>query len=388
MNRLGRRAARELRVPAIALFSLMFAAGCGEDAASPDEDSAEEGPAISGGVRWLGRVDLSEPGAPKFAWSGTGWIATVTGTSIAVALRSDAGSDAIYFQPVVDGVLGTRFSVAASEGDKNVTLGSDLEDGEHVVELYRETEGKSTFAYSTFLGFTEGEPKEPPAYGDRLIEVIGDSISAGYGNLGVEEHPNYGADPEGGCRFSTETESAYLTYGAVAARAIGAEASIIAASGWGIYSDNGGNRNNVLPTVFDKTVGGRAMPLWGFGRKPQAVVINLGTNDFYANMTLGADAFTPPFQAFIGTVREKYPNALIYCAIGPLLYSTGLANARSYINDMVAGLNATGDDKVKVLDFGQQNTSLGTGCDYHPNATENQRMADRLADELRADLGW
>jgi lysophospholipase L1-like esterase len=387
MNRLGKRAARELRAPAIALFSLIFAAGCGADAESPDEDS-EEGPAISGGVRWLGRVDLSDPGAPKFAWSGTGWVATVTGTSVAIALRSDAGSDAIYFQPVVDGVPGARFSVAASEGDKSVTLASELEDGEHVVELYRETEGKSTFAYSTFLGFTEGEPKEPPAYGDRLIEVIGDSISAGYGNLGVEEHPNYGADPEGGCRFSTETESAYLTYGAVAARAVGAEASILAASGWGIYSDNGGNRNNVLPSVFDKTVGGRAVPLWGFGRKPQAVVINLGTNDFYANMTLGADAFTPPFQAFIGTVREKYPHALIYCAIGPLLYSTGLSNARSYINDMVADLNAAGDDKVKVLDFGQQNTSLGTGCDYHPNATENQRMADRLAEELRTDLGW
>jgi lysophospholipase L1-like esterase len=388
MNRFRARAVRDLGAPAIMLFSLMFGAGCGEDVAPPEPGSDEEGPAISGGVRWLGRVDLADPAAPKFAWSNTGWIATVAGTSVAVTLRSDAGSDAIYFQPVIDGVPGERFSVAASEGDKTVTLGADLEDGDHLVELYRETEGKSNFAYSTFLGFTEGETKEPPAYGDRLIEIIGDSISAGYGNLGAEEHPNYGADPDGGCRFSTETESAYLTYGAVAARAVGAEASILAASGWGIYSDNGGNRNNVLPLLFDKTVGGRAMPIWGFKRKPQAVVINLGTNDFYANMTLAADAFTPPFQAFIATVREKYPNALIYCAIGPLLYSTGLSNARMYIADMVASLNDAGDDKVKVLDFGQQNTSLGTGCDYHPNATENQRMADRLADELRTDLGW
>ncbi|HEY4159258.1 MAG TPA: GDSL-type esterase/lipase family protein, partial [Polyangiaceae bacterium] len=339
-------------------------------------------------ARWIGRVDLSAPTTPKFAWSGSGFVATVTGTDIAISLRSDGGGDPIYFTPVLDGTPGTRFSVAASEGAKTVSIGSALSAGDHVVELYRDTEGKAGFAYSTFLGFVTGTPKDPPPSGGRLIEIVGDSISAGYGNLGSEQHPNYGADPNGGCTFSTATESAYLTYGAVSARALSADVSIIAASGWGIYSDNQGNTNDTLPTIYSNTLGGQPTPAWDFSLVPQAVVINLGTNDFSANMSLDSSSFTGAYTAFLTTVRGKYPDAWLYCAIGPLLYSTGLTNAQSYIQAMVASVNAAGDAKVKVLDFGQQNSSLGTGCDYHPNVTEHQRLAGILTARLRGDLGW
>ena len=343
---------------------------------------------ISGGVRWMGRVDLSDPAAPRFAWSGTGLVATVTGSTISVNVRSDGGAEPIYFQPVIDGSAGTRLSVAAAEGVKKLTLGSGLADGDHVLELYRETEGKAGFAYTTFLGFVDGALKDPPAYGGRLIEIVGDSISAGYGDLGSEQHPNYGPDPSGGCMFSTQTESAYVTYGAVAARAVGADASIVAASGWGIYSDNGGSLSNVLPGIYPNTVGGQAQPAWPFTLRPQAVIINLGTNDFSANMSLGSDAFTAAYQGFLTTVRGKYPDAWIYCAIGPLLYSTGLANATQYIKALVATVNGNGDTKVKVLDLGSQNTTLGTGCAYHPNVTEHARMAGILSTELKATLSW
>ncbi len=96
----------------------------------------------------------------------------------------------------------------------------------------------------------------------------------------------------------------------------------------------------------------------------------------------------PPYAAFLATLREKYPDAWIYCALGPMLYGSGLSNARTYIDELAASVNAAGDSKVKLLDFGQQNGSLGTGCDWHPNATEHQRMAELLVGELRADLGW
>jgi lysophospholipase L1-like esterase len=343
---------------------------------------------VSAGARWIGRVDASDPTAIHFAWSATGFVATVTGDTIAVKLSSNGGSDPIFFQPVIDGTPGARVSVASSEGEKTVTLGSGLGAGDHRVELYRETEGKAGFAISTFTGFAAGTPKAPPAYPGRLIEIVGDSISAGYGDLGSEQHPNYGPDPSGGCMFSTETESAYMAYGAVAARALNADASIIAASGWGIYSDNGGNQSDVLPAIYPDTLRGVANLAWGFAPEPQAVVINLGTNDFSANMNLPEATFDTPLTAFIGTIRSKYPDAWIYCTVGSLLYGTGLTNATAYITDAVAAINAKGDAKVKVLMFGEENSSLGTGCQYHPNVAEQQRMAGILTMELKSTLSW
>lgn len=353
------------------------------DAGAPSEAGADAS-VVALGARWIGRVDLSDPTAPTFAWSGTGFIATVTGTTISVKLKTVGGAgNPIYFQPVIDGTPGARFVVPS--GEQTVTLASNLADGDHVVEVYRDTEGR--YGNSVFEGFTDGTPKDPPAPSGRRIEIVGDSISAGYGNLGSEQHPNFGADPDGGCPFSTLTESAYASYGAVAARTVNAESSIVAVSGWGLYRDNNNVMSDVLPLVYADTLGLTPSPAWGFQPEPQAVIINLGTNDL-ANGDPGQTAFEGAYTAFIATVRGKYPDALIYCTVGPLLSGTGLTMAQSYIEDVVVTEQSSGDTRVHYLDFGEQNASLGTGCQYHPNTTEDQTMATTLVTAFHTNLGW
>jgi hypothetical protein len=365
------------------IFALAW--GCSaEDAKDPETpEPPPSGPVTAAGVRWVGRVDASDTAVPAFTWSGTGFVASVSGSSIAVKLGTKGSSDAVFFQPVIDGVPGQRFSVSTPE--QIVSLGTGLAGGEHVVELYRESEGK--FADSQFRGFSEGTLGTPPAAPGRLLEIVGDSISAGFGNLGSEEHPNYGPDPDGGCEFSTETQSAYLTYGAMAARQVGADASIVALSGWGAYRDNTNSKFGTLSKVYENTLGVRSMPLWTFGQQADAVVINLGTNDFSAGDP-GQAEFEGAYTALLRTIRAKYPDAFIFCMIGPLLYGSGLSSATSYITAVVAAENAAGDARVKLLNFGQQNSSLGTGCSYHPNVTVHTQMAGQLVAELRAALGW
>ncbi len=70
---------------------------------------------------------------------------------------------------------------------------------------------------------------QPPQPRDRRLLFIGDSITAGYGVL-----CNDTAAP-----FAAETESAYHTYAAVAARALDADAHVIAFSGKGVDSCTG-----------------------------------------------------------------------------------------------------------------------------------------------------
>jgi Carbohydrate esterase 2 N-terminal/GDSL-like Lipase/Acylhydrolase family len=335
------------------------------------------------GVRWIGRVDPGDGSAVRFAWSGTGFVGTVSGTTINANMNSTGVSDPIYFQPVIDGDAGAR--IAVTGGAQTVTIASGLADGDHRVEFYRETEGN--LGLSIFQGFEAGTPKPPPPAPARLIEIIGDSISAGFGNLGAEQHPGGAADPDGGCPFTTATESAYMTYGEIAGRELGADVSIVALSGWGLYRDNQNSTARVIPSVYANTLGDRAAPPWGFSPQPQVVVINLGTNDF-AMGDPGQTQFEGALTSFLATVRSKYAGAWIFVTTGPLLYGSGLTSAMAYIQAVVQMTNAAGDAKVKYLDFGQQNTSNGTGCQYHPNTTEHQAMADKLVKTIHALVGW
>jgi len=338
----------------------------------------------TGGPRWVGRVDATDPNAVRFAWQGAGLVATVNGTSIAVKLRTE-GTSTVYFQPVIDGKMATRFKVDTG-ADQTVTLASGLSAADHVVELYRDTEGM--YGLSTFLGFTSGTVKGAPAASGRLIEVVGDSISAGYGDLGSEPHPNWVASPA--CHWTADNSTWYLSYAAVAGHALNAEVSTIARSGWGMYRDNSGSTTGVLSSVYANALGTDNTAVWGFVPKASVVVINLGTNDWATG-----DPGTPyetAYKSFIATIRSHYPEAWIFLTIGSMLGEPALSQVKTHLANVVAALAATGDLKLATFDMGVQNMgadgSVPTGCDWHPNVADHQRMAGILQQQLSAKLGW
>jgi len=366
--------------------------GSGGDAPSGGAGGAQiggsggggEGGAVPGGPRWLGRVDASDPDAVRFAWQGAGVIATVSGSEIAVTLRTE-GTDTVFFQPVIDGVQTNRFEVR-SGGDETVTLATALPAGDHVVELLRDTEGM--YGVSTFLGFASGTVVGAPAPSGRLVEVVGDSISAGYGNLGSEPHPGWVATPA--CHWTAENSSYYLTYAAIAGRALDAEVSTIARSGWGICRDADGNPSGVLPAVYGNAVGTDDATPWGFEPEASAVVINLGTND----MAQGdpGDAYGTALLAFLEEVRSQYPGAWIVLAAGSMLGDAERGTILGYLESARDTRAAGGDERVSVLDLGAQDLgadgSVPTGCDWHPNVADHARMAALLEAELRDRLDW
>jgi lysophospholipase L1-like esterase len=330
---------------------------------------------VPGGVRFVGRVDASNPAAVKFAWSGTGVVATVQGTKISVRLQTE-GTSTIFYQPVIDGTARTRFQVMSGSA-QTVVLGDNLSSGEHRVELYRESEGN--YGTSVYQGFVDGTVVGAPA-ATRLIEIVGDSISAGYGNLGNDVHPPWDVS----CPFSLDTQSAYAAYGAVLARSLGADFSIIARSGWGIYRDLGGSTANVLPSIYGNTLGSQSTPAWNFQAQPDAVVINLGTNDSGGDMGDPGQPYEDAYVAFLGTVRSKYPNAWIFLTIGSMTGEPLLTPMRAHLDSVVTRF---GDAKVTHVTLDPADVS-STGCDYHPNVAEDRRIAETLKPVLQQKLGW
>jgi lysophospholipase L1-like esterase len=326
----------------------------------------------SPGVRYVGRVDLEDSRGGKFAWSGSGIVARFNGT--AVSVRLSGGQE---FSVVLDGELRPS-KLTIQNGD--TPIADALPSGTHTLELYRRTEANQ--GVSQFLGFSfggGGSLLAAPSAPSRRLELIGDSISVGYGNEGLNEN----------CQFTPQTENHHQSFGAMAARSVEAELHTIAWSGRGMvcnYGDDAQSCKDPFPNIYDRTIPTQNDSEWDFGRyQPDAVVINLGTNDYSTDLDPSEADFTAAYRAFIEHVRSVYPNALILCTCGPLLYGDELTAVRHYIANAVA---ATGDAKVKTFEIPSQSAADGLGCDYHPSIKTHQKMADLLVAVLKRELSW
>src|SRR3954452_1009004 len=166
-------------------------------------------------VRFVARVDRTDPAGPRFAWSGSTILARFTGTSIGVRL----GGGKSYFDVRIDGKL--QPTVLATTADKkDYPLAANLGPGPHELSVFRRNEARD--GATTFLGLildsAGGALLPPPPPATRRLEIIGDSTTCGYGVEGRNTN----------CPFSPATENYDVTYGPVTARAVGADLVTIA----------------------------------------------------------------------------------------------------------------------------------------------------------------
>lgn len=344
--------------------------GALDASASPDagdtrhEDDAGAGPIET--VHLAGRFDTTDPAGPKFDWSGSAISAYFTGTAIAVNLKDDGDN---FFEVQIDDSATTR--LPTTKGVTHATLATGLPAGEHHVLVHKRTEGR--FSTVQFLGLeiTGGALVAKAQTPARHMEVIGDSISAGYGNEGVAP-----------CAFSAATENHHSTYGALAARALGAELTTIAWSGHGVVRNVDNGTSNLLPAVWKQTLATAPKP-WSFATIPDVVVVNLGTNDFAKGNP--GEPFVTGYVAFTTSIRARYPNAWIFVALGPILAGK---TARDALNAVVNARRAAGDARIAFIEFPLQSAANGLGCDNHPSLATHAQMATQLTSVIRTTLGW
>ncbi len=226
-------------------------------------------------IRFIGRFDTTNAEGPRFSWAGSAIVTRFSGTSLGVRFNDEStAAQSNFFQVVIDGEAKGVLKVNSEED--LYTVADGLPDGEHDLVLHRRTE--PLVGVSQFLEFVpeQGEALLPvPAAPEHRIEVIGDSISAGYGVDGANET----------CPFTSDTENNYLAYSALTGRLVGAETTIVAWSGRGVYRNYNGEVAPTMPEIYGRTIADEEQPAWDFSSwVPQVVVINLGTNDFSINV--------------------------------------------------------------------------------------------------------
>lgn len=376
-----------LRRPLLSLMIMaplyVATASCG-DGSGPGGSTASNGGSSSGGgtgsggsgsgaggslpkapYHLVGRFDTSDPARPKASWSGTTYRTRLSGSSLSVSL---GGAGSVLFQIEIDGQSVGTF--ATTGGDQTYEVASGLPAGEHEVVLVRRNEG--FFGDVEFLGFSPGPGASlvPAAfpYAHRM-ELIGDSLTAGYGIEGESAT----------CEFSGGTESFYGTYGAIAGRNLDAAVHAVAYSGKGVFQNYGGDQNEVVPELWRRTLTNDASSVWDFSKfTPEAVVVNLGSNDFSATIAQGD--FVGAYAAFLGEVRTRYPSAFIFCV-------TWADWGQTYEEWVKTAMAQTGDTHLRHVGF-SIDPADGLGCDYHTNLVTNAKLGALLTQVIRDELGW
>ena len=323
-------------------------------------------------IRYVGRFDFRQADGPRCSWPASSVQVGFKGTSLKIKVK-ESGLDQL--QIVMDGTPTTILK--PSKGDGEYVVAENLPYGVHQATICKRTETfVGTLQFTGFL--TDGELVHPKR-NKRVIEVIGDSISCGYGNEGKnkEEH------------FLPDTENAYMTYGAIAARQFDADFVDIAWSGRKMYPDN------TVPEIYDLALPEDKESKWDLKQQiPDVIVINLATNDF-GKSNPDEKLWTQAYASFIGRLRERAPKARIYCAIGPMMsdnwppQNKALSTLQRYMIDVIGLRAAVADDNIQVLEFATQDEAKeGIGSDWHPTITAHQRMANGLINAIRRDLHW
>jgi hypothetical protein len=367
--------------------------------------SVDAGPPPDAGppaVQFVGRFDARTPASPRAAWPGARIVARFSGsTEVRVRLNeqyeswmaADAGGGApSEWDVLIDGVVQPK--LVTSLGTKEYVLAQGISLGPHTVELFKRSEAQS--GNTQFLGFVfpGGTLLPPPLRKARRIEVIGDSSASGYG---VEP-----ADNCAGNGGAAKYQNFRKAWPSVLGSTFDAEVYGLVYSGKGLTRNVYRPDTETMPTLYLRTNPLDNSLLHNFGSwTPELVAVMLGANDFADGIgspnpgPVGYQDFVNAYKLFVGTLRGKYPNALLVLAVSPTAIDGQAGagaftrtNIRNAIKDVIQTRAAQGDSNLVLFAPSISPNEELTACDGHGNTLFHNRVAAELAALVKPRLGW
>ncbi len=329
-------------------------------------------------IHYVGRINFENPKEPVVYWSASEMELHFKGSSVSATLNDENGLN--YFNIVID--KDSIYPLKLNKGSKTYLLADKLDPKvPHTIEVIKRNEYYT--GHTGFKGFyiEDGEVLTPVKNSGRLIEYYGNSITAGYA---IE---NYSGNDSPDSTFTNN----YKTYAALTARHFDADMHAIVRSGIGIevsWDDL------IMPEIYDKVNPYDSTSLWDFTKvTPDLVVINLLQNDCWLVKLTDNEQHkrrfgdTPPtkemiistYADFVKSIRDKYPNTPIICALGSMDATMEGSEWPGYVSAAVESLH---DDHIYTHFF----EFIKKGG--HPRVEDDKKMAKSLISFIEEKLNW
>lgn len=327
-------------------------------------------------ISFIGRFDFSNPKKVRFNWPGTAIQFRFTGDQLQLAL---SGGERNYFNVFIDG---NHHSVIHVPSDSLISIKNIQGKKWHKFRLQKRTEGEMGTTVFKGIRIDEKEKIAVLKRYDRKIEFIGNSITCGYGTEGASRDED----------FLPQTENVDKSYASILARAFKAETSIIAHSGIGLVRNyNDKNKISVtrltMPQRFNLPLDMEKTTSWDFNQwQPNAVVINLGTNDYSTQPYPDKEVFKTTYINFIKTIRDKYGSIPIFCISGPLAKEP----VTTIIKEMTSDYRNLYDTNVYFIAIPENslNKHSDLGSDWHPSYQGQLKVASQILPFMATILDW
>ena len=335
-----------------------------------------------------------------FNWSASGVEFTFTGTCLSALFCADNGSELEGAPPYNENTpkRDTWPIIAVFLDNMPQPVRTFQVSGPHEswllyrsddVQTHRFRLMKLTENVKGFLGirefYVEGGFEQTSVPIRKNLEIVGDSITCGYGNESL--------DPARG--FYSDEENVWMAYSMRTGIALNLNTSLISISGITAIHHEGWPAEYVMEDIYAYT----DMPgqiksghytkstcdHWDFKAHPNdVVVINLGTNDAFASL-FSPDPddeknFAGKYLDFLRMVRGcNGPETIIVCALGSMnyyLYDRILEAVTQYCKE-------TKDPNVYTFKFRAMHPMDGIGASGHPSMKTHQKMAAELTEFLK-----
>ena len=323
----------------------------------------------------LGRFNPDEAGCDLW-WSGSGVRTRFDGRRLEAEFTVADDEHTPFAAVTVDGAPVARF--ALMPGTHRYDLLGRMEAGAaHDIEIRRDSQPTDCDTAPVVLNALHAEGTlTAPAAKPRLIEFLGDSLTVGEGTVGA--------------RSAMEWRMAWISnqfaFPALTAQLLDAEKRVVALGGWGVWRAWDTNEQNRIGRIYDRlcaVVPEGDVP-YDFSRQraPDAVIVNLGTNDASALDKLSAEGRTGGMAeledsavALMELVRLRNPGAVI-------LWAYGLCGGAMHepLRRAVERRRAAGDADTHYLALDDCAGDLGSRS--HPGRASHARAAAQIAEAL------